>query len=88
MSEATEKGLASVKSLASYIPPKYRGVIYSALAAIVALELVWDFLEPGLESKFVGTLVILGFGMALGNTGSPQPAPVPEVEIEQPPSTP
>ena len=55
-------------SIASFIPAKYRQIIYAALGLLVAVEAVWDFLPAVLEGKWLATLAALGFGMAAGNT--------------------
>lgn len=71
-------------TLAQLLPEKVRQVIYAVLPTLVALELLFDFIPEGIETKVVGVLVILGFGVAFSNTPSftrPQP-------VEQPPEFP
>lgn len=60
--------MSQIQNLASYIPAKVRQWIYSVLAALIALELVWDLIPAGWESKILGTIVVLGFGMAAANS--------------------
>lgn len=55
-------------SLAQAIPTRYRQVIYSVLATLVGLEVVFDLIPAGIESKIMGALVVLGFGVSLSNT--------------------
>lgn len=59
--------LQNARSAASFIPSKWRGAIYSALATVTLLEQVWDVVPPVLEGKSLATLNILGFGMAALN---------------------
>jgi Na+-transporting NADH:ubiquinone oxidoreductase subunit NqrB len=55
-------------NLATKIPVKIRQTIYTVLAALIAVEAVWDVVDGALESKILATLSVLGFGVALGNT--------------------
>ena len=55
-------------SLAQAIPTRYRQAIYSILATLVGLEVVFDLIPAGVESKIMGALVVLGFGVSLSNT--------------------
>lgn len=55
-------------TLAQALPEKVRVVIYSILPTLVALELLFDWVDSTIESKIFGVLVILGFGTALSNT--------------------
>ena len=57
-------------NLATRIPVKIRQTIYTVLAALIAVEAVWDVVPPVLEGKVLATLSVLGFGVALGNTVS------------------
>lgn len=57
-------------TLAQALPEKVRTSIYSILPTLVALELLFDVIPSGIESKILGVLVILGFGTALSNTPS------------------
>ena len=59
----------SINTLAQSIPEKYRKIIYSVLGVLVALEAIFDVVEPGWESKILAALVVLGFGGAFANTG-------------------
>lgn len=53
--------------LAQAIPTKVRVAIYSILFTLYSLELIWDWLEDGVENKLVGSATILGFGIAAAN---------------------
>lgn len=57
-------------NLATRIPVRIRQTIYTVLAAAIAVEAVWDVVPAVLEGKVLSTLSVLGFGVALGNTGS------------------
>ena len=57
-------------NLATRIPVRIRQTIYTVLAAAIAVEAVWDVVPAALEGKVLSTLSVLGFGVALGNTGS------------------
>ena len=64
-------------TVAQMIPEKIRQAIYAVLPTLVALELLFDVIPAGVETKVVGVLVILGFGTAFANTPRfVQPAPV------------
>lgn len=58
---------ATPKTLAQAIPTRYRTVLYSVLAALIGLELVWDLVPDVLEGKLLGSLAVLGFGVAALN---------------------
>lgn len=66
-------------SLAHAIPAKARQAIYSLLATAVGLEVVLDVIPAGVESKVMGVLVVLGFGMAIPNVQVPRMPIVEEV---------
>jgi hypothetical protein len=66
-------------TLAQAIPVRFRQAAYSILATAVGLEVVLDLIPAGVESKIIGVLIVLGFGTALANTGTPPLAPKPEV---------
>ena len=55
-------------TLAQAIPLKIRQVVYSILATLVGLEIVFDIIDPEAQEKLMGALVVLGFGVALSNT--------------------
>ena len=57
-------------NLAQAIPVKWRQGIYSVLATLVGLEVVFDLVPAGVESKVMGALVVLGFGVSLSNTAT------------------
>ena len=67
-----------MKNLAQMIPAKYRTAIYSILATLVGLEAVFDLVPAGVESKILAALVVLGFGVAVGNVSTPLPPPPPQ----------
>ena len=58
----------TMKKFAEYIPVRFRQVIYTVLGSIVALEAIFDVIPAGAEAKILQALVVLGFGVALGNT--------------------
>lgn len=69
-------------TLAQAIPVKVRTAIYSILPTLVALELLFDWIDSDIEAKVFGVITILGFGTALSNTppavakwGPPVPPP-------------
>jgi hypothetical protein len=66
-----------VKNLAQSIPTKWRTAIYSILGTLVGLEAIFDVVEDGLEGKILSALVVLGFGTAVLNVGTPLPPPPP-----------
>ena len=57
-----------MKKIASYLPEKWRGAVYSVLGTVTALELIWGFMPTDYSLKMLGTLNVLGFGMAALNT--------------------
>jgi ABC-type phosphate transport system permease subunit len=59
-----------MRNLAQSIPAKYRTAIYSILATAVGLEAIFDVVEAGWENKIMAALVVLGFGVAVGNVQS------------------
>ena len=62
-------------TVAQMIPEKVRQAIYAVLPTLVALELLFDLIPAGVETKIVGVLVILGFGTAFANTPKFLPPP-------------
>jgi hypothetical protein len=64
-----------IRTLAQSVPPKWRTFIYSTLATVVGLEAVLDVVPAGIESKALAVLVVLGFGVAVGNVSTPLPPP-------------
>ena len=56
-----------MKNLAQAIPAKYRTAIYSVLATAVGLEAIFDIVPDVWEGKILAALVVLGFGVAVGN---------------------
>lgn len=58
------------RTLAQSIPAKARQGVYSVLAALVGLELVWDVVPDVLEGKLLGSLAVLGFGVAALNVSA------------------
>ena len=67
-----------MKNLAQSIPSKWRTAIYSTLATLVGLEAIFDLIPAGIESKILAALVVLGFGVAVGNVSTPLPPPPPQ----------
>jgi hypothetical protein len=67
-----------IRTLAQSVPPKWRTAIYSTLATLVGLEAVFDIIPAGWESKIIAALVVLGFGVAVGNVSTPLPPPPPQ----------
>ncbi len=61
--------MQNIRSVATYVPAKVRGVIYTVLGTAIALEAVWGVIPEQVEAKALTTLSILGFGLALGNVG-------------------
>lgn len=59
----------SVRSVASFIPAAGRAAIYTLIGAAVALEAVWDLVPEVLEGKVLKSFTVLGFGLAVANTG-------------------
>lgn len=55
------------RTLAQSIPAKARAAVYSVLATLVALEVVWDVVPDVLEGKLLGSFVVLGFGVSALN---------------------
>ena len=58
-----------MKNLAQSIPVGVRQAIYSILGTLVALEAIFDVVPDVWEGKVLSALAVLGFGVALGNTG-------------------
>ena len=56
-----------MKNLAQAIPAKIRTVIYSIPGMAVGLEAIFDVLPAVVENKILAALVVLGFGVAVGN---------------------
>jgi len=54
--------------VAQFLPAKARKIIYTVLGAALALEAIWDFVEPGLEANILASLSALGFGLAVSQT--------------------
>ena len=51
------------------IPVPVRQTIYGVLGLAIGLEAIWDIVPAALEGKVLSSLSVLGFGVALGNTG-------------------
>jgi ABC-type phosphate transport system permease subunit len=56
-----------MRNLAQSIPAKYRTAIYSILGTLVGLEAIFDVVPDVWEGKILAALVVLGFGVAVGN---------------------
>ncbi len=54
--------------IADLLPAKVRRAVYRVLAALLAVEAVWNVVPDGTESRIVATLAALGFVLAAGNT--------------------
>lgn len=54
--------------LRDLIPARYRRAIYTALSAAYALELIFDVVPEGTQTKLIQALAVLGFTLAAGNT--------------------
>ena len=54
--------------LRDIIPARYRQIVYSALTTLFALELIFDIIPEGAQSKILAALAVLGFSVAAGNT--------------------
>jgi len=65
---AGEASLDKAQDIASYIPYRIRGVIYSLLATAILLELIWNLVPDVIDGKVQATINVLGFGMAALNT--------------------
>ena len=50
------------------VPARYRKAIYTALSAAYALELIFDVVPEGTQTKLIQALAVLGFTLAAGNT--------------------
>ena len=78
-----------IRTLAQAIPPKWRTVIYSTIATLVAVETALDGFDYGLiperpQSALLAVLVVLGFGVAVGNVSTPLPPPPPQAPENYP----
>lgn len=56
--------------LRDLIPAKYRKVVYTVLATLVAVEEVVDVVPGPYEGKALAILAILGFVLARSNTNA------------------
>ena len=54
--------------LQDLIPARARKVIYTLLATAYSLELIFDLVDDGLQSKLIQAAAVLGFTLAAGNT--------------------
>lgn len=83
------QAVQTAQNVAQMIPAKVRGLIYTVLGTLTLLEAIWDFLPEAMEGNVLKTLNVMGFALALGNTGQPpaQVLAVPAVDIT-PPETP
>lgn len=78
------QAVQTAQNVAQMIPAKVRAVIYTVLGTLTLLEAIWDFLPEIAEGKVLKTLNVIGFGIALGNTGQPpaQVLAVPAAVVE------
>ena len=51
-----------------WIPQKVRGYIYRALTLLYGLELIFDLVDGGTESKLLAVAALFGFSLAAVHT--------------------
>ena len=54
--------------LADWLPPTVRLWVYRILSTAFALELIFDVVPAGAQTKLVEAAAVLGFALAAGNT--------------------
>lgn len=59
--------------IADLLPAHARKVVYTVLAALLAIEAIWNVVPDGLEGRILATLAAFGFVLARGNTPTPTP---------------
>lgn len=59
------------KNLAQAIPAKARQWVYGLLGTLIPLEVIFDVIPAGVETKLVAVLAVLGFGTAWSNVQKP-----------------
>jgi len=57
-----------MKTIAEFIPSKFRGVIYSLIGSYMALDLIWNLTPDAYDGRVTATLGALGFALAALNT--------------------
>ena len=62
------QAVASVRTVAGFLPGTVRATIYSCLGAAMALESIWGVIPEQVEAKLIATVGALGFGVAALNT--------------------
>jgi hypothetical protein len=78
-----------IRTLAQAVPPKWRTGIYSTITTLVAVETTLDGFDYGVipdrpQSALLAVLVVLGFGVAVGNVPAPLPPPPPPAPEDYP----
>lgn len=54
--------------IADLLPATVRRYVYLTLTTLLGLELVFDVIDPGWQSKLIEAAAVLGFVLAAGNT--------------------
>ena len=57
-----------MKTIAEFIPSKFRGLIYSLIGSYMALDLIWNLTPDSYDGRVNATLGALGFALAALNT--------------------
>ena len=57
-----------MKTIAEFIPSKFRGLIYSLIGSYMALDLIWNLTPDAYDGRVNATLGALGFALAALNT--------------------
>lgn len=79
---------ATINNVASYLPPKIRATVYSALAAMILLQQIWHVIPERFDGRLTATLSVLGFSMAAVNATPPPAPPLPPDDGGVPPAFP
>lgn len=56
--------------LRDLIPARYRQAVYSVLGTLYALELIFDVVPEGTQTKALAALAVCGFTLAASNTNT------------------
>jgi hypothetical protein len=74
----------SIRSIASYIPAKWRAVTYSLIGLFNFLVVTWELLPEAYDGKVLATINFLGFGVAAVNALPDKPVPpVPPNDLQE-----
>jgi hypothetical protein len=75
----------SIRSIASYIPAKWRAIVYSLIGLSNFLIITWELLPAAYDGKVLATINFLGFGVAAVNAlpDPPPPPPPPPNDLEE-----